>query len=229
MQNLFDLYVVRGGVMMIALIPCLVLMVAFVIQGFLNVRRLRICPRGFADELRAVRETEGTDAARAFVEEQSHSLAEVIRHVDAHLEFNREADAAEVLRGEIENEVDMLLQQNSQLGLIYRITPLMGLLGTVFGMIRTFNEFSRSINPDVQQLSVGINVALITTAWGLSIAIPAYIAFYLLQRRIATFEQVVLPREGAEALHALLDRPVGRSSGMIPVSREPGRVVDGEA
>jgi biopolymer transport protein ExbB/TolQ len=55
-------------------------------------------------------------------------------------------------------------------------------------------------------------VALITTAWGLSIAIPAFLALYLLQRRIANFEHLVFPSEGADALHALLDRPIVGSS-----------------
>lgn len=214
-QTLFDRYIVQGGVMMIALIPCLVLMIGFVIQGFLNLRPARIAPKRFAERLRAAREEAGREGARQTLSEDQHSLAEIIRNVDAHLEFKPDADPAEVLREHISLEVDALIQQNSQLALIYRITPLMGLLGTVFGMIQTFNDFTGSTNPDVQELSAGINVALITTAWGLAIAIPAYIVLYILQRRISAYEQVVLPREAAEALHALLDRPIAGSSSSV--------------
>lgn len=201
--------------MMIGLIPCLILMIAFVIQGVLNLRAGRLAPRGFAQQIRRARESGGVESARALINDSQHSLAEIIRNVDAHMAFNREADPAEVLRQEIEAECDVLLQQNSQLGLIYRVAPLMGLLGTVFGMLQTFSDFTGAARPDLQQLSAGINVALVTTAWGLSIAIPAYIALYLIQRRIASYEQFVFPREGGESLHALLDRPVGRSSGAI--------------
>jgi len=219
MQTLFDRYVIQGGVMMIALIPCLVLMVGFLIQGFLNLRAGRVAPRDFAGLIQSARKSGGREKARELLGSSNHSLAEIIRNVDAHLEFKPDADPAEVLREQISLECDALLQQNSQLALIYRITPLMGLLGTVFGMIQTFNDFTSSVDPDVQQLSAGINVALVTTAWGLAIAIPAYIALYILQRRISAYEQVILPRQGAEALHALLDRPIAGSSASAPAAQ----------
>lgn len=203
---------------MVALIPCLILMVAFGIQGFLNLRGRRIAPRNFSHQLRRTRQQGGYEAARALIEEEPHSLAQVIRNVDDHLKFNPQADPAEVLKQQIEDECDTLLQENSQLGIIYRISPLLGLLGTVFGMIQTFNEFAQSVRPDVRELSVGINVALITTAWGLSIAIPAYLVLYLLQRKVANYEHLVLPQEGADALHALLDRPIVGSSEALPLA-----------
>jgi len=198
--------------MMLALIPCLILMIAFAIQGALNLRAKRVVPKGFAERLRQARATGGYEGARQLIEEEDHSLAQILRSVDDHLRFNPGADPADVLRDRIEEECDTLIQENSQLGIIYRISPLLGLLGTVFGMIQTFNEFAQSVRPDVRELSVGINVALITTAWGLSIAIPAYLFLYLLQRRVSNLEHLVLPREGADALHALLDRPISPSS-----------------
>lgn len=224
METLFDRYIVSGGVMMIALIPCLVLMIAFAIQGVLNLRRGRIAPRGFVDRIRRARSEGGLERARLLLQGEDHSLAEIIRNVDAHLEFKPDADPADVLREQTALECDALFQQNSQLGLIYRITPLLGLLGTVFGMIQTFQDFTASTRPDVQQLSAGINIALVTTAWGLAIAIPAYIFLYILQRWIGNYEQVLLPREGAEALHALLDRPIiGSGSGIIPIAGDAPR------
>lgn len=209
--------------MMIALIPCLILMVAFAIQGALNLRGARISPKGFAQRIRQAREGGGYAAARALIEGEDHSVAQVIRNVDDHLKFKPDADPAEILKYQVEDECDTLLQENSQLGIIYRISPLLGLLGTVFGMIQTFNEFAQSARPDVRELSVGINVALITTAWGLSIAIPAYVVLYLLQRRISNFEHLTLPRDGADALHALLDRPIaGSSEAAIQIAKAPG-------
>lgn len=213
MESLFERYVVDGGIMMVGLIPCLILMIAFGIQSFLNLRRSRVAPDDFVDRLRDAREEGGLEKARELLSDEGHSLAEIIRQVDTHLEFNPDADAAEVLREQIESECDLLIQQNSQLAIIFRVAPQMGLLGTVFGMIQTFNEFASSMKPDVQQLSVGINVALITTAWGLSIAIPAYLVHYLIQRRISAYEQITLPGLGANALHALFDRPLGGGGG----------------
>ncbi len=221
-QTALDRYVVQGGIMMVALIPCLILMIAFAIQGAVNLRRSRVVPSGFASRLRRIIQESGVGEARRMLAEENHSLAEVIRNVDSHLGFNPGADPADVLRSEIADECDALLQQNSQLAVIYRISPLLGLLGTVFGMITTFNEFAASPRPDVQELSVGINIALITTAWGLSIAIPAYVVLYLLQRRVATYEQVLLPQEANDALHALLDRP------LVPAEQKPKAPVPAE-
>lgn len=206
METLFDRYVIRGGIMMLVLIPLLVLMFAFIIQALLNLRSKKIAPRDFVGRLRQAHESGGAEGARALLRSGEHSLAEIIRNVDQHLQFNPGADTAEVLRQEIESECDLLSQQNSQLAIIYRIAPQVGLLGTVFGMITTFNTFAQAADPDVQELSIGINIALLTTAWGLSIAIPAYIVYYMVQRRISSYEQVVLPRSGAEALHILYDR-----------------------
>lgn len=198
-------YVIQGGFMMIALIPCMILMVAFVIQGLLNLRRSRLAPPGLAKQLQEIQAKDGNAAVRERLASEDSSMGEILRNVMRHLQFKPDADPSDALRTEIEGECDVLLQQNSQLAVIYRISPLFGLLGTVFGMIQTFSDFTSSANPDLQQLSNGINVALITTAWGLSIAIPSYIALYLFQRRIATFEHIIFPGEADRALHAIVD------------------------
>lgn len=70
------------------------------------------------------------------------------------------------------------------LGTIAMITPLLGLLGTVLGMINVFTVISTAGVGDPQQLSGGISQALITTATGLSVAIPALIFHRLFRRKV---------------------------------------------
>jgi len=198
-------YVMDGGVMMIFLVPLAFLMVAFVAQGFINLRRARVCPKNFSRRLETLlKGANSPKAAIAALDDEGHSMAVVLGRVLRHLEFKPDADPAELLSESIEEEATSLLQRNSQLALIYTIAPLLGLLGTVFGMIQTFREFALSADPSVRQLSEGINVALLTTAWGLAIAIPSFVFLYFFTRRINTYEQVVLPQEGTRLLRPTL-------------------------
>jgi biopolymer transport protein ExbB len=214
METALQRYVLNGGVMMVFLVPLALLAVAFVVQGFINLRRARLCPGSFNRRLPDL--LAGCQTRRqieALLEREGHSLALVLRRVLRHLEFKADADPAEVLAESIEEECNALQQRNSQLALVYNVAPLMGLLGTVFGMLRTFRNFAESTDPSVRELSVGINVALLTTAWGLAIAIPAFIFLYIFTRRISACEQVLFPAEGARALETIL-----RHIGLQPAS-----------
>src|SRR5690606_2183772 len=105
--------------------------------------------------------------------------------------------------------------RNSQLSLVYNVAPLMGLLGTVFGLLQTFAEFTQAADPSVKDLGQGVNVALITTAWGLSLALPAFIFMYFFTMRINKYEQVILPREAQSSLETVLATP-----GLVPRTAE---------
>lgn len=205
METAWQRYVVDGGIMMFFLIPLALLLVAFTIQGFVNLRRNRIAPRNFLNQLGSVlQRTQDYSEIKQQLSSQHNSLAHIMVRVLEHLEFKPDADPAEILSETIEEECTSLQQRNSQLSVVYNIAPLMGLLGTVFGMISAFRQFALSADPTVRELSIGIDVALLTTAWGLSIAIPAFIFLYIFTRRINTYEQVILPKEGQSALQKIL-------------------------
>lgn len=204
-RTALERYVLDGGFMMIFLVPVALLMVAFAVQGFVNLRRERVCPRDFRQRLDKIIQTaRSRDEIIATLAGQHSSIAVLLARVLEHLEFKADADPAEVLRERIEEECASLQHRNNQLAAIYNVAPLMGLLGTVFGMVSTFSKFALSPDPSVRELSEGINIALITTAWGLSIAIPAFIFLYVFSRRIGTYEAVILPQEGHQALQKLL-------------------------
>ncbi len=203
--TLLQRYVIDGGWMMIFLVPMALLLVAFTVQAAINLRRTRVAPANFRQRLpQILAQCRSRREVEAALEREGHSLALILRRVLVHLEFKPDADPAEILSETIEEECTSLQQRNSQLAVVYTVAPLMGLLGTVFGMIETFNNFAQSTDPSVKELSAGINVALITTAWGLSIAIPAFIFLYFFTRRINTYEQVILPEEGHLSLEPVL-------------------------
>lgn len=70
------------------------------------------------------------------------------------------------------------------LKLIAAVSPLLGLLGTVLGMVRVFRAIAENVSPDPTMLAAGIWTALVTTVMGLVVAIPALMAYYYLMLRI---------------------------------------------
>jgi biopolymer transport protein ExbB len=88
------------------------------------------------------------------------------------------------------------------LGTIASLSPLMGLLGTVFGMIRTFNAITTSGIGNPASLAGGIAEALITTAAGLTVAIPALLAYKFLRGRVQALV-VQMEKEAIKLVEAL--------------------------
>jgi biopolymer transport protein ExbB len=88
------------------------------------------------------------------------------------------------------------------LGTIAAITPLLGLLGTVFGMIRTFNAITDSGVGNPAALAGGIAEALITTGAGLSIAIPALIGYRYLSGKVSALV-IEMEKESIKLVEAI--------------------------
>lgn len=91
------------------------------------------------------------------------------------------------------------------LGTIASISPLLGLLGTVFGMIRTFNAIRTEGVGDPASLGGGIAEALITTAAGLTVAIPALLAYKYLRSRVENLV-VQMEKESIKLVQAMEER-----------------------
>jgi biopolymer transport protein ExbB len=102
--------------------------------------------------------------------------------------------------GEVgEGEIVHLERRLGILGTIATIAPLMGLLGTITGMIQVFRQISTEADPAVSALAGGIWEALLTTAAGLVVAIPAYVGHRYLQGMVEDRSQ-----ELADACYAVL-------------------------
>lgn len=84
------------------------------------------------------------------------------------------------------------LKRNIQaIGTIAAIAPLLGLLGTVVGMVLVFDEIRVSLNPDKQKMAEGIMIALFTTVFGIVIAIPGIIARRAFLSRVQRFSESI--------------------------------------
>ena len=181
------LQVVRGaGPMMFAIALCSFVLVVFVFERAISLRRGRVIPRPFVKRfLEQLRDGElKVDEAVSLCEENRSPVAEVFAAgVKKWDRPSVEVEQAIIDSGE---RVSNVLRRYLRLfNGIATISPLLGLLGTVLGMISAFNSIAQADamgRPEV--LANGISQALLTTAGGLSVAIPAFIAYLYFAGRV---------------------------------------------
>ena len=179
---MFEL-LVAGGVMMIPLSLGSILAMAIIIERYWSLRRERVSPKHLVARVWAWAK-KGTISKKNLQVLRTHSplgvilTAGLLNHKhgrEVMKESIRDAGRSVIL--ELEKFIDVL-------GTIAAVSPLMGLLGTVIGMIRVFSIITTQGVGNAEALAGGISEALITTAAGLVVAIPAYIFFRFFQRRI---------------------------------------------
>jgi biopolymer transport protein ExbB len=185
--NLLEL-LVRGGWLMVPIAAMSLLVVAFGAERLLGLRRRRILPSRLMTEIRKMARHEGAfDPRRAYQLTMRYpsSAARVIRAMllkvgRPHSEVERAISEAS------EREAARLYSNVRWLSLAAGITPLLGLLGTVWGMIDAFfrtSELPVGANK-AEFLAGGIYKALVTTFAGLAVAIPAAILAHYFEGRI---------------------------------------------
>lgn len=175
-----------GGPIIVVLLLLSVVALAIALAKLVQFIRLRVWSHGFVDDV--ARTMHGGDFARAdaLLGAARGPVATVMRAAAA---GRAGATADAVVREEVDRiaraELDVLERGLPQLGLIATISPLLGLLGTVTGLIDSFQQLADAgdrVDPAI--LSGGIWEALLTTVAGLVVAIPAAAAFALLQRTV---------------------------------------------
>lgn len=175
-----------GGPLMIPIIGCSFLLVVFVFERAMALRRGRIIPGPFVTRFLEQLDDDLLDREKALelCEENQSPVADVF--AAAVKKWGRpmvEVEQAVLDAGE---RVTNGLRKHVRLfNAISTVTPLLGLLGTVFGMIGSFNVIaSADAMGRPEMLADGIGEALITTAAGLSVAIPALIAYWFFVSRV---------------------------------------------
>ena len=175
-----------AGPMMIPILGCSILLVMFALERAITLRKSRVIPKHFVklflNELQEG-QLKPVDALE-LCEENKSPISEVFGA--AVKKWNRpsvEVEQAVIDEGErVANGLRRYLRLFNG---IATISPLLGLLGTVLGMITAFNEIASSdAMGRPEQLANGISQALLTTAGGLSVAIPAYIVYMYFSSRV---------------------------------------------
>ncbi len=177
----FD-FLAKGGIIMVPIIFCSFLSLAVFIERLSSLKKQRVIPKKLfraVEEL--IREGRIEDAIK-LCDRDGSSLSRIIKVGIRNHGKTREA-VKEAIEEVGSREVARLDKYTGIMGTIASITPLLGLLGTVSGMIKVFAVISTEGvgNPGV--LAGGISEALITTASGLSVAIPTFVAYkYILSK-----------------------------------------------
>ena len=184
-QNLWDI-VRDGGPLMVPIAFCSLVLVAFVFERAVSLRRGRVIPGPFVTRfIQQMREGElDRDKALALCLENGSPVADVF--AGAVRKWGRPAvEVEQAIIDAGERATNGLRRYLRVLNGVATISPLLGLLGTVVGMIRAFNAIATSDamgRPEL--LASGISQALLTTAAGLSVAIPALIFYMFFVSRV---------------------------------------------
>lgn len=161
-----------GGWLMVPIILCSIVALAIVGERLWSLQRKRIIPKHLVAQIWHLHSKGQLNAEQINIVRKSSPLGRILAAGLANMHHSREVmkEAIEETGRHVVHDLERYL---NTLGTIASITPLLGLLGTVIGMIQVFSVItSQGVgNPTV--LSGGISVALITTAAGLSVAIPA--------------------------------------------------------
>ncbi|NNE08756.1 MAG: MotA/TolQ/ExbB proton channel family protein [Gemmatimonadetes bacterium] len=195
MNSILD-FLTTGGPLMIPLGFCSVLMVAVIIERIVNLRLKRIIAPEVVQLVETIRNPEDLNLSLAILDKNPGSLSTVIRSAIENRDLAGE-ELRNLVRDVGHGESKRIERGQIVLEAIAGIAPLLGLLGTVVGMIRVFRVIASVGVGDANALSAGISEALITTAVGLSIAIPALAAYHFFSSRI---EEIVLEMERVSSL-----------------------------
>jgi biopolymer transport protein ExbB len=210
-----------GGPVMIPIGVCSVLLLVFVFERFISLRRGRVIPRPFVKRfLEQIEEGQLDRDAALELCAQNRSPAAAIFAAAVRKWGRPSVEVEQAIMDAGERVTNDLRKYLRLLNGLSAVSPLLGLLGTVFGMIAAFNEIAMAdAMGRAEQLAGGIGQALLTTAAGLCVAIPALIAYLYFAGRV---DQLIveLDRLGQK----LVDMIAGDAPGVIEAERPaPGR------
>ena len=177
----------QGGPIMWVILVASVVGVFVFFERLYTLQRPKVVPRAFVDRIRGLVAKGKTSEAQLLCEENGSSIARMMAGaLRAHAGGKSRSDIKEAVEEIGSREIAHLDRNIEVIGTVASISPLLGLLGTVVGMIQVFQRFVNAYStgqatPDV--FAEGIWTALITTAYGLMVAIPMLIMYKFLQGR----------------------------------------------
>ncbi|MCZ6829673.1 MAG: MotA/TolQ/ExbB proton channel family protein [Gammaproteobacteria bacterium] len=166
--------VTAGGWLMLPILLCSVAALAICVERLLTLNPKTISPPHLLALVWRQLKNNEMDAPKLRTLRNSSPLGEILAAGLGNAHHGREVmkESIEEAAGHVVHELERYL---NPLGTIAAVTPLLGLLGTVIGMIKVFTEIMAQGTGNASVLAGGISEALITTAAGLSVAIPALI------------------------------------------------------
>lgn len=176
MDNILPDLVTRGGWLMYPIFLCSVIALGLFIERLFKLRRSRVLPRPMIQNVNDLITRKKIADAMYLCQGNPSAMARIY-HAALKISGQPRTAIKEVVTDVGRREADQLGKYIPVLGTIASISPLLGLLGTVSGMIKTFNLISYYGVGNPGTLAAGISEALLTTAAGLCVAIPTMVGY----------------------------------------------------
>jgi biopolymer transport protein ExbB len=175
--------IVRGGIVMIPLLLCSIVALIVAIERWLYLRNANVDTARVMAKIRAALERGSVEEARGVCEATPGPVARVLAATLAHFGMPKD-DLREVAREVALAELPVMEGRLAVLSTMVTVAPLLGLLGTISGLIKVFGVMAGGHIGNAAMLSNGIAEALITTFTGLTIAIPFLVVYNSLSNRV---------------------------------------------
>lgn len=190
-----------GGPVMVPIILASIIAAAIFLERLWTLQQRRVLPTELTEKVWKLVEQRQIQDKHVQALQQNSPLGKILAAglANRHRERAIIKEAIEDTGRHVVHELDRFI---GTLGTIAAVTPLLGLLGTVVGMIRTFNAIQTEGVGDPAALGGGIAEALITTAAGLTVAIPALLAYKYLRGRVENLV-VQMEKESIKLVQAM--------------------------
>lgn len=177
-------FLTTGGLFMWPLLLCSIVTVTTIVLAALTVREKKVLPLVIESEIERLTPGGSAERLMRIVNNDSSSLAAVVRTALQHLRWPR-AENIESVQTRAHRELVRLERGLIVLEVMTGIAPLIGLIGTVSGLLHVFSGLGVSTGAsDTKAVALGISEALNCTVFGLSIAVPALIGFSYFSKKI---------------------------------------------
>jgi len=177
-------FLTKGGLFMWPLLLCSIVTVTTIVLAALTIRGKKVLPLVIESEIERLTPGGSAERLMRIVNDDSSSLAGVVRTALQHLRWPR-AENIESVQTRARRELVRLERGLIVLEVVTGIAPLIGLIGTVSGLVHVFSGLGLSTGAsDTKAVALGISEALNCTIFGLSIAVPALIAFSYFSKKV---------------------------------------------
>lgn len=173
-----------GGWLMLPIVICSIVALVITLERAKQLRFASVAPKQLREELIEQLKNRGDiDRTHLVNVKQNSPLGDVLATGLMYRQYGLESMTMH-MQNRASVQIHALEKNINMLGTIGAITPLLGLLGTVLGIISSFLAITDGAMQDPTMLAAGVSQALITTAGGMFVAIPALVAYRFFQRRI---------------------------------------------
>jgi len=201
----------KGGFLMYPIFICSLIAVTIFFERMFYLKSVKTKSKRFVDRVKNLVKKGSIELAVSACRKSPTPISQIM--LAGLMKYGQgRGEIKEAIEDSANQEIPLLERNLSTLSTIGNITPLLGLLGTVFGMIKAFNVIAVMGVGKPEALAEGISMALLTTAFGLSVAIPTIVIYNYLAHRV---DKLVREMEIScvDLLELLTNHDVGKETG----------------